>query len=350
MRHFPLFVALEGERIAIVGDGEAAIAKLRLFARTAARLRLFAPAGRSELFAAAAEFAVEIDPREPGEEDLSGSRLVVVALADPGRRLAIAERARRAGALVNVVDDPALSDVFVPAIVDRDPLVVAVGSEGEAPVLARLVRARIEAMLPERSGRLARFAGKLRPQVTARILPARERRRFFERLFEGPVASLLLAGREREAEELAQRWLEGDDGPRGWVRLLWVASEDPDLLTLVAAETLQQADLLVVDPEVPVRILDRARREARRIRRCAAPDCPQTDHAAVVRLVADAVRSGDRVVRLTSSPGRLFAEARALEASGIAVTALPATAAPLARPTDWRPTPETAARVLELLP
>lgn len=332
MRYVPLFLAVEGARIVVAGAGEAARAKLRLFAKTRARLALIAPAIPAVLAREAEGLGAAVHRRELAASDLVGCRLLVVAEEDAERRRVCAELARRAGVPVNAVDDPALSDVIVPAIVDRDPVVVAIGSEGEAPVLARRIRARIEALLPEGTGRLARFAGRLRPRVTARFVSATARREFFERLFDGPVAGLVLSGREGEAQVLAERMLEATEDLPGGVVLLAIASDDPDLLTLGALDALQRADLLVADDGVGPRLLERARRDAERVVRCAVPDCPGTDHAGTVRLVIAAARSGRRVVRLVTSRARLETERRALAASGLPARVLPGTATPL-----WAP-------------
>lgn len=331
MRYVPLFLGLEGRSVAIVGAGEAALAKFRLFARTPARLRLFAERPGAALRREVRGGRAELIVRAPSPSELAGCSLVVVAEEDVERRAQAVALARSSGALVNVVDDPVASDVFVPAIVDRDPVVVAVGSEGEAPVLSRRIRARIEALLPEGTGRLARFAGRLRPRVVARLVSPRDRRAFWEALFDGAAASLVLAGREEEAEALARRLLDDRPQPTGEVVLLAVATDDPDLLTLGALDALQRADLLVSDPGIGARLLDRARRDAERLGRCPVPDCPETDHAELVRLLIAAVRSGRRVVRLVRSRARLETERRALLASGTPVRVLPGTATPLAR-------------------
>lgn len=334
MRYFPLFLALDGARVVVAGGGAVARAKLRLLAKTSAELALIAPCVEAEVAEEAKRLGVPVHRRTLAAADLAGCRLLVVAESDAQRRRAWAELGRKHGVLVNAVDDPELSDVIIPAIVDRDPVVVAVGSEGEAPVLARVIRARIEALLPERIGRLARLAARLRPRVLARLIDATERRAFFEQLCEGQVAELVLAGREVEAEALAHAMLQGKRTPHGAIVFLAVAADDPDLLTLGALSELQRADLLVADPGVASRILERARRDAERLVRCAQPDCPETDHAELIRLLLASARSGRRVVRLVASPARLETERRALMASGMPVRVLAGTALPLTRPAD----------------
>ncbi len=193
--------------------------------------------------------------------------LAIAATDDAAVNAAVAAAARERGILVNVVDDGARSDFIFPAIVDRSPLVVAVGTAGSSPTLARRVRAQIEALLPERLGELARYAGRWREAV-ARALPELPARlRFWDGFFDGPVATRLLAGnaRRRGRGHAGARWMQARAAaaaPRGEVYLIGVGPGDPDLLTLRAQQLLQQADVLLHDRLVPEAILGRARRDA----------------------------------------------------------------------------------------
>ncbi len=236
--------------------------------------------------------------------------------------------AQRAGVPVNVVDDARLSSFIMPAIVDRAPVTVAISSGGAAPVLARLVRARVEAALPAATGRIAELAARLRP-IVRRRLPAAARRRFWESLVEGPVAILALAGREREAEALAGRALEAAARApvAGEVALVGAGPGHPDLLTLGALRALQAADVIAHDRLVAPEILELARRDAERIdvgKRCGDGGASQDR---INELLVTLARAGKRVVRLKGGDpfvfGRGGEEMEVLVGAGIPVRVVP---------------------------
>src|SRR5690606_38819078 len=200
---------------------------------------------------------------------LDGALLVVAATDDEAVNEQVAAAARERGILVNVVDDAARCGFIFPAIVDRSPLIVAVGTAGSSPTLARRVRTQIEALLPERLGQLADYAGRWRVAVRRALPELPARLRFWDGFFNGPVAANLLAGDAGGADQAMQRSLDAEraaDASRiGEVYLIGVGPRDPDLLTLRAQQLLQQADVLLHDRLVPDAILDRARRDALRI-------------------------------------------------------------------------------------
>lgn len=271
---FPVSYKVEGRRIVIIGGGEEALNKARLAIKTTASVVIVSADPAPEF----AEMDVEIS-RTYGFSTLAGAALVFVA--ETG---AVADRAkadaRARGIPVNVVDVPAECDFYTPAIVERAPLSVAIATEGDAPVLARLVRARIEAMLAPETGRLARLAGALRAQVAARLSKA-QARRFYEDLLTGvgePEALLEAYAREATGEV----WLVGA-GPGA-----------ADLLTLRAQRLLQAADVIVHDPFVPEAVIEMGRRDAERISVRARRQAEIT--ALLIRLA----REGKRVARLTA--------------------------------------------------
>ncbi len=165
MRHLPIFLDLQGQTVLVAGGGEQAAQKLRLLTRTPARLRVLSADPCPEVLELARTGRVELERREAEPRDVVGARLVYVALEDGAAAARIAATARAAGIPVNAVDRPELCDFITPALVDRDPVVIAIGTEGNAPVLGRQLRARLEALLPSRLGDLVRWAGDLRERV-----------------------------------------------------------------------------------------------------------------------------------------------------------------------------------------
>lgn len=265
MRNFPLFVNMLGERVVIAGGGEAAAQKARLIGRSEAALVLMAPELNDELQALvdterATHLPVVVDP------DALSARLVISATGCAGTDAAIATIARDAGALVNVVDRPMLCNVIMPAIVDRDPVVVAIGTEGTAPVLARQIKSGIEAMLEPELGIFAAYAGKLRPRVSQRIAPSR-RRAFWEWVFSWGRSSFAKGdqGAVTRAVDDALESGEPATTARNRVSLIDISGQEPDLLTLRALARLQGADLVIHDPSTDPPILDLARRDAERV-------------------------------------------------------------------------------------
>ena len=319
MRQFPLFLGLDGRRVVIVGGGEAATQKARLLARTTARLEVLAEAPSAELSAMAAEGRLAIDRAGVAPGVFAGARLVVSATGCAALDAVVADLARAAGALVNVVDRPALSDVTMPAIVDRDPVVIAIGTEGTAPVLARRLKTRLERMLEPGLGRFAALAGRLRAETAHRIAPA-ERRSFWEWVFAGP-RQRFVAGEEAAAEAEIHAALAAGHPPagrRGRISLIDPGPGEADLMTLRAVERLQRADLVLHDVDCPGAILDLARRDAER-----QPGGPGTGPAAwglarMARLAAGTAAEDREVAWLTADPAaaeelaRLGAEADVL--------------------------------------
>jgi uroporphyrin-III C-methyltransferase/precorrin-2 dehydrogenase/sirohydrochlorin ferrochelatase len=287
MRFLPVFLDLAAGPVVLAGSGEGAAAKLRLLRAAGARVRWHVDHAASA--GAAADTAVEIVAGPPQDLDLSGAIAVVAAAGDPHDSI-IAARARALRIPVNVVDRPDLSTFIVPAIVDRGDVVVAIGTGGLAPVLARRLRARIEALLPARIGELASLMGRYRARLAGTVRTYAARRRFWERVVDGPIGAALLAGRPLEAEAALARAI-GDPTrhaqPRTPIVLVGAGLGDPDLLTLRALNALQDADVIFHDGESDA-VLNCARRDAERV---------VLDRAAEQQVHA-AVRAGRRVVVL----------------------------------------------------
>jgi uroporphyrin-III C-methyltransferase/precorrin-2 dehydrogenase/sirohydrochlorin ferrochelatase len=199
MKYFPLFADLENADVVVAGGGEQAAQKVRLLLKTPARITVIAAAVTDELRRLGEDGVIMILPRTFRPDDLDGSRLAYAATGDRACDRAVSAAAQARGIPVNVVDQPKLSTFITPAIVDRDPVTVAIGTEGAAPVLAREIKTRLEASLPANFGALAERATALRDLVAASIPDTRARRRLWERLLSGPFRHAVLSGAEAEA-------------------------------------------------------------------------------------------------------------------------------------------------------
>jgi uroporphyrin-III C-methyltransferase/precorrin-2 dehydrogenase/sirohydrochlorin ferrochelatase len=336
MRFLPVFLDLRTGPVLVVGAGELAHAKLRLLAAAGASIRWFATDGNPDLcgLATADAARVELADGDPLTADLKG--VIAILCAGAGEiGIAMSARAKAVGLPVNVMDDLAHSTFIFPAIVDRGDVVVAIGTGGTSPVVARRVRERIEAVLPARIGDLAGFIGRWRKQIHGRIAQMPLRRRFWERVVDGPIGALVLAGRGNEAEEAlndiadptAFAAAQASGQAEGRVTLVGAGPGDPDLLTVKALRALQDADVVFYDELVSPEILDRARRDASRVpvgRRAGKPGIGQD---AINKLMIAAAKSGQRAVRLKGGDpfvfGRGGEEVEALREAGVACSVVP---------------------------
>jgi uroporphyrin-III C-methyltransferase/precorrin-2 dehydrogenase/sirohydrochlorin ferrochelatase len=317
VKHLPLFFDLAGRRVVVVGEGAVADRRADLVRSAGAHVqRLAAPAVQAA--------------------DFRGAVAAFIATGDADRDAAAQRAAKSIGVPVNVADRPALCDFILPAIVDRDEIVVAVSTGGASPTLATVLRGRIEAALPERLGAVARLAATFRAQVNALIGEPARRRAFFRRLVEGPAARLALAGDEAGARRAALGELDSARrrlAPTGIAHIVGAGPGDPDLLTLRAAQLLQEADAILHDDLVPPAILARARRDAELVlvgKRKGRASWAQADiNAELVRRV----RAGQTVVRLKAGDpfvfGRGGEEVEALRDAGLPVSVVPGITAAL---------------------
>ena len=303
MRAFPLFIKLKDRPVLLVGGGDAAAAKLRLLTAAGARCTVVAPSFGADLLAAASEAAVLLTARDFQPSDIDMHHLVFSANEDEAVDRHVVAAAKARNVLVNVVDRPEMTDLVMPAVVDRGDVVVAISTNGAAPVLARQVRAAIESVLPQRIGRLAAFARRFRSAVHERLSDGIARRRFWEDFFEGPVAAAVLAGDERQAAREVISAINRRQGPlQGEVTTI-LAGDDPELLTLRDLRLLRQADVVMHDAAVARAIVDFARRDARRV--------AIADGNGDI-MVQREVHAGHRVVRLKYAPATGNAALRAV--------------------------------------
>jgi uroporphyrin-III C-methyltransferase/precorrin-2 dehydrogenase/sirohydrochlorin ferrochelatase len=309
MRFLPVFMDVTSGPVALVGAGEHAVNKLRLLLAAHATVRWFP--GHTDvadeiLQAAAGPGKLEVNFHDPLSANLAAAIAVVSATGD-ARDETISARAREAGIPVNVVDRADLSTFVFPAIVDRGDVVVAIGTSGHAPVLARRLRERIEAIVPARIGDLAALMGRYRRRVADAV---QSPRLFWQKVVDGPIGAAVLAGRLVRAEaDLVRSIDNGGGAPQsatGTVFLVGAGPGDPDLLTLRALQVLQDADIVFHDELVTDAVLDRVRRDAKRVfvgKRRGEPGIGQDE---INKRLVDAAKAGRKVVRLKGGDAFVF--------------------------------------------
>jgi len=328
MEFLPIFLDIRGQPCLVVGGGEVAARKSALLLRAGARVTVLAPALSAAFEADLAAGRIAHRATSFRDGDLEGFSVAIAATSDDTVNRAVAAAARARRIPVNVVDQPALCSFILPSIIERAPLVVAVSSGGASPVLARLLRARLESLIPAGYGRLAALAAAFRDRVKARFRPP-ERRRFWERVLQGPIAELVFSGRDAEAHTALQATLEDTRlaFSGGEVSLVGAGPGDPDLLTFRALRLMQQADVVVYDRLVSRPVLDLVRLEAERIyagKERAKHALPQ-EH--INHLLVRLAREGKRVVRLKGGDPFIFGrggeEIDTLAAEGIPFQVVP---------------------------
>ncbi len=328
MKHFPIFLAVEGRRIVVSGGGDAAMAKLRLLMKTEAHLTVIASAIAHDIRKWADQGKLRIVERamEPG--DALCAALFYAANEDDEEDARVSAIAHAEGALVNIVDNLADSQFITPAIVDRDPVTVAIGTEGAAPVLARAIKADLEARLPTSLGVLARIGKTFRHAVD--VLPmGRKRRDFWSAFYFGAGPKALEDGQEAVIPAL-ENLLDSHvmtTAKQGSVDLVGAGPGDPELLTLKARNALDKADVVIHDRLVTPEILELARREAIIIDAGKEGFGASMAQADIDALIVQHALDGHHVVRLKAGDptvfGRLDEEIEAIEAQGIPYRIIP---------------------------
>ncbi len=310
MRYFPIFIDTLNQKVVVIGGGETATQKVRLLLKTDARVIVIAPVLTAELKGFAAADRITTINRNFKPSDLNSARLIYAATGNRVVDYAVSDTAHKLNIPVNVVDRPDACSFITPAIVDRSPVVIAISTEGAAPVLAREIKSKLEATLPMNFGALARFAAKLRPIVARHIQNTGTRRQFWQRFFKGPARNLILQGRENDAWKVSGKEIAAsleDTNATGRVSLVGVGPGDPDLLTLKAQRLLQEADVIVLDGLVNAEILEFSRRDARRIYVGKTADKASIRQSRIIAVVAQEALAGSNVVRLQGGDDLHFA-------------------------------------------
>ena len=329
MDYFPIFVNLNGQDCLVVGAGDIAARKIDLLARAGAKITVIAKEIGETVLAMQITHSLHIQRTFFSTRDLRQYKLIVSATDDVTTNQLVAKTATEQGIPVNVVDNPGLSSFIFPAIVDRSPIVVAVSSGGAAPVLARLLRAKIESIIPPAYGRLAALAEKFRDKVKQRIAIAPQRRIFWENAFQGNIAEQVFSGNEQGAEHQLNQTLNNYDGNvnNGEVYLIGAGPGAADLLTFRALRLLQQADVVVYDRLVSPEIIDLARRDAEKIHVGKQRNKHTLPQDNINQLLADLAKSGKRVARLKGGDPFMFGrggeEMETLMAQGIHFQVVP---------------------------
>lgn len=329
MDFLPLFQDIRGEPCLVVGGGETSARKVNSLLRAGAEVTVVAPAIMESLARKAQLAEIRYRSRRFEAGDIPGNRLVIAATDDRAVNRRIAELAGQHGIPVNVVDDPQACTFLLPSVVDRSPVVVAVSTGRSSPVLARLLRTRLESLIPAGYGRLAELCARYRDRVKERFAEGRERRRFWDRVLEGAVAERIFAGQFAEAEAVIERELAPDalESDMGEVYLVGAGPGDPDLLTFRALRLMQQADVVVYDRLVAEPILEMTRRDARRIYVGKQRDHHAMRQEEINRLLADLAKDGHRVLRLKGGDPFIFGrggeEIDTLAAEGVPFQVVP---------------------------
>lgn len=306
MDYLPLFATLKNRPVLVVGGGEIAVRKIALLLRAEAKVRIVSPQLEPALAELVAADRVQWLAQAFDAAQVDSVFLVIAATDDPELNQQVFMAAEARQTLVNVVDNPPLCSFIFPSIVDRSPLVVAISSGGAAPVLARLLREKMEALLPVGLGRMAQTASYWRNHIQTRLTTIAERRRFWERIFNGRFASLMLAGNERAAQQVLEDELNMPERRVGEIALVGAGPGDAGLLTLRGLQVLQQADVVFYDHLVSDDVQEMVRRDAEMIcvgKRAGSHSVPQ--HETNQQLV-DAALQGKFVVRLKGGDPFIF--------------------------------------------
>ncbi|MFD1260141.1 siroheme synthase CysG [Entomomonas asaccharolytica] len=308
MDFLPLFHNLQGRNVLLVGGGAVALRKARLLLASGAHLHVIAPTINSELITLIEQHKGSYALANYQITDIKNHVLVVAATDDMIINQQVSTDAQALNIPVNVVDNPRLSTVIFPAIVDRSPIIVAVSSSGSSPVLTRLLRAKLETLLPSSYAKLAKLAEKFREKVKQHFSHSEQRRIFWEKVLQSPIAEQVLAGREQQAEQQLQQLLENanDQAVQGEVYLIGAGPGDPDLLTFRALRLMQQADVVLYDRLVSPTIIDLCRRDADRIyvgKQRSNHSVPQEN---INQLLVNLAKQGKRVVRLKGGDPFIF--------------------------------------------
>lgn len=309
MDFLPLFANIRGQTCLVVGGGSIAARKASLLARAGACIRLVAPEASDAAREVVEKSGGELRLRPFVDADLDGVALAIAATDDLMLNAHVSDAARRLQVMVNVVDQPELCSFIFPSIVDRNPIVIAVSSGGASPVLARLIRARLETLIPASYGRLAAIVGRFRDQAKQVFPDINQRRGFWEKILSGPVAEMVFAGKERKAEEalaLAFEKARDDVIPAGEVYLVGAGPGDPDLLTFRALRLMQQADVVLYDRLVSPQVLDLVRRDAERIHVGKERNNHTLPQGDINQLLVTLAKEGKRVCRLKGGDPFIF--------------------------------------------
>ena len=308
MDFLPIFIDVKNQTCLVIGGGEIATRKIKLLLQAGANVLVVSP----ELDVQLIEYVTQgkithyAEYFQPGH--LDGVVLAIAATDDHALNLRASELARQQHIPINVVDNPDLCSFIIPSIVDRSPIVIAVSSSGQSPVLARLLRTHLETIIPHAYSRLAMIAGKFRQQVKQHFTQPKKRRLFWEKVLQGPMAEMVFAGKDNAAEDYLLRTLhnEVDGAPKGEVYLVGAGPGNPDLLTFRAMRLMQQADVVIYDRLVSPEILNMVRRDATHIYAGKERSHHVLAQESINDLLVRLAKEGQRVLRLKGGDPFIF--------------------------------------------
>ncbi len=308
MDFLPIFLDIRNKPVLVVGGGEVAARKISILLRANAQVRVVSPALCAALQNLRDDGKIVHEPRVYQDGDLDGCLLAIAATDDADTNRRVSEQAKARQLPVNVVDQPELCSFITPSIIDRSPVVAAVSTSGVSPVLARLIRSRLESLIPAGYGRLAALACRFRDRVKERFSTANERQMFWEKVLQGGVAERVFSGHMEEAAAVMEKTLQEANPSTGMgeVYLVGGGPGDPDLLSFRALRLMQQADVVVYDRLVAQAILDLTRRDAERIYVGKERDQHAMRQEEINKLLARLAKEGKRVVRLKGGDPFIF--------------------------------------------
>ena len=308
MESLPIFMRIASRRCLVIGGGEVALRKVTMLLKAQAAVEVISPVFCHALIALAEQQSIQIIKRTFSPDQIDGAVLVIAATDDEAVNTQISLEAQARNIPVNVVDAPALCTFTMPAIIDRSPLVIAISSNGAAPVLARLIRAKIETMVPASYGLLANLARDFRDDVKAKFSSTQARRIFWEKIFQGPIAELMFSGQVPAAKLALKSEIESsvDHQQHGEVYLVGGGPGDPDLLTFRALRLMQQCDVCVYDKLVSSEVMELVRRDAELIYVGKARDQHTLPQDEINDLLVRLAKQGKRVLRLKGGDPFIF--------------------------------------------
>ena len=311
MDQLPVFFNLRDRRVAVLGGGHAASLKADLAIRAGAKVTVFAGELGAAFRASGMDGRFSHIPNEPSRHDLEDCTVLFCASENVEQNRRVHATAKEVGLPCNVVDMPELCDFTMPSIVDRSPVMIAISTAGTSPLLGRMIKARIETLLPAAYGQIAAFFGRYRKKVVGAVADFHQRRRFWERLLDGPVVDLVLAGHEAEAAAELEAELDAaargaHHTPKGEVYLVGAGPGDPDLLTFKALRLMQRADVVLYDRLIGDGILNLVRRDAERIYVGKLPQDHAVPQDEISQLLLRLAREGKRVLRLKGGDPFVF--------------------------------------------
>lgn len=336
--NLPIFARLEDRRCAVIGGGSVAERKTRELVRAGACVTVLSPDASAGLQQLARDGEIDWCDEPFTDQPLADFWLIVAATDDKALNTRVFEAAEAAQTFCNVVDDPERCSFIMPAVVRRDPVTIAISSDGHAPVIARWVKGLVETLVPQQLGALASLAGRWRARVKTAIADIDERRRFWESVLDSSIPDQVYAGRAAAAEtalgQALERWHTTNGARTGEAYIVGAGPGSPDLLTLRARQLLSQAEVVLYDRLVPAEVLEFARRDAELISVGKQAGRPSITQAQINRLLVEHVKRGRRVCRLKGGDPMIFGrggeELEALTEAGLPFQVVPGVSAAIA--------------------